>query len=847
MQYDGSWRLYLPEEDEEARGKERHTPACLANGKMATLVALGKHKGVDFERSVIAPSPTAAVDEGPMLEALETFTSGTARLFERRRIEDGGETTRYVLKRAELQMNTGTFQSVHDVVRYDREHGNNESSEGGSDSQGEDGSSSVVAEIACSSFPLRQYPYVTMHTYRVRVRQKDPESEDAVGTEDGSARFFHEVRAPRQVAHTARFSSDTILMADGGRSVYMFSATASLPLTSGSALAALGALSRPGMTMCSSTCYLWEKEEEQVAFENRGFNVSGADSGVGFDAIDMRNGKVVETYDGDEEESTKPKIREYRFHAVTCTMTSFDTSDPETESKRVLLTLVARGAASRPGNGDGKIYKHLRSEHTLAWDAVWGTNVTIAPKLGITEDESRRLTAFKRNVRYALYNIYSSVRGGVERPFQPFGSGGDASVVDANSVDVASTSSRSFQDGELWFLPCLMALKPHATRAVLDARYAELPRAMRLAATYGRRGAMFPYRDRSAGGNSVAVFWDAASVTHVFNTALVGVNAWDYYRVTQDRDWLQSTGYPLLQGVANFAASVFSSDGISNSKYELTPSVALDGRKGAHNAFAVNACRLALKAATEAAYVLGLGVRREWTEVLNNALPITFQRPSSALANVFKMDAEHEAYEGPVRVAEPLMILSNTYSRLYLPRSGSVQQRTLRNNLAYYRTVLENSGTEGRAINLALRAYVEGLLAQEADDEETGVSKTETFFARMEKLTEACEANTADDTWGNLALSAFGERASRRSDKRKQELNDVNASALLIWTLLGAAAGARVVGGVTDTRFVYEDMKLEMARTRKMPVTWKDIRVTRVADGRTTALVTNELTYPPPS
>jgi hypothetical protein len=36
--------------------------------------------------------------------------------------------------------------------------------------------------------------------------------------------------------------------------------------------------------------------------------------------------------------------------------------------------------------------------------------------------------------------------------------------------------------------------------------------------------------------------WDAEVPLLLFNTALVGANAWSYYRLTHDRDWLIDVG-----------------------------------------------------------------------------------------------------------------------------------------------------------------------------------------------------------------------------------------------------------------------------------------------------------------
>jgi hypothetical protein len=51
-----------------------------------------------------------------------------------------------------------------------------------------------------------------------------------------------------------------------------------------------------------------------------------------------------------------------------------------------------------------------------------------------------------------------------------------------------------------------------------------------------------------------------------------------------------------------------------------------------------------------------------------------------------------------------------------------------------------------------------------------------------------------------------------------------------------------VLGGITDTQFVYEEMRLEVARHRKMPATWRDIRITHLGGSTDNVLVANEST-----
>jgi len=839
MEYDGSWQLRLPGGggteaasqlfDSFSSSSRPPPPPYLANGKLAILPAFGIESGVRAHKTLLVNDRNRC-GNGTFGNAEETFGFMTVRLFDRiydEPVASGTDlvTRRHVMTAAKLHMGTGTYECAYDVL-IDRRVGGSTDSNKPNDSTVVETTrlGSISSEIA----PLRQFPHVALQSVRLRVR-------DDAEIDPAEMGVFHELSAPLSTKG-ARFSSNTILLSENGdddkkknKSAYVFSATDS--------------------TMAVSSTYLWDADDDSGtsgAFTHQGFNVD-THSAASYSSATAFTRLKIETGEGrgkaviEEDGSTS---KEYRFHVLTCAMARSDTTTTTTfcgggegqdhapleETKRVLLTVMGRGLRSRPGQGDGRVHAYLRTEHARAWDVTWSTNVIVTPKLGITATESERLNKFKRHLRYALYNVYSSIRGGVDRPLNPASSSG-------SYVDLKGNAA---SEGDLWFLPCLTVLKPTAARASLDARKEELPHATQIAHAFGHKGAKFPYATNKTNG----VLWDAAAVTHVFNTALVAVNAWNYYRVSQDRDWLQMTGFPVIQAVANFTASVFETDPDTGT-LKLTPSAVVDGRKGAHNAFAVNACLLALKAAVEAAYVLSLGVRREWTEVLSNAHPITFQVPSTALAPVFKFDDEHVAYRGPIRIAEPLLNLTTTYSRFYLPRNAVDREETIVRNLAYYDVLLGDSGSRDVPENVLLRAHAEGVLAQlpGGDGEnitEIARERTETFFARLEAFLES----TAEPLWGNLDLNPARRKNNQDQASALDDLNDLNASAMLLLTVLGAAAGVRVAGGVTDTRFVYEELRTEAARNRKLPKTWRDIRVTRLGGGSSTAVVVNELAYP---
>jgi hypothetical protein len=244
---------------------------------------------------------------------------------------------------------------------------------------------------------------------------------------------------------------------------------------------------------------------------------------------------------------------------------------------------------------------------------------------------------------------------------------------------------------------------------------------------------------------------------------------------------------------------------------------------------------LTIKAAIEASYALRKETRREWTNIHGNAAPIFFDRPnSSALHSVFRFDESHEPYE-QVQTAEPLFNLMSLYYQIFFPRGRNIQQ-ALQNNVIYYDEVTQEAGSRHDPLNAAIFAYMEGMLAQ-GDS-----SKADSFFDELENFLDVLGVNDDDNPW--QVLKSLDKKDNVTFSSPELATSDVTYSAALVWIVLSTMGGARFAGGITDTQFVYEELRLAWARSRKMPRTWKNLRLSGLGDTHDVALVLNELTYP---
>ncbi len=85
--------------------------------------------------------------------------------------------------------------------------------------------------------------------------------------------------------------------------------------------------------------------------------------------------------------------------------------------------------------------------HERAWDALWQSDIVIEG-----DDEAQRA------VRFALFNLYGSVREGSRRSVAPMG------------LTSAGYGGHIFWDAETWIFPPLLVLHPELARQMLDYR-----------------------------------------------------------------------------------------------------------------------------------------------------------------------------------------------------------------------------------------------------------------------------------------------------------------------------------------------------------------------------------------
>jgi len=340
----------------------------------------------------------------------------------------------------------------------------------------------------------------------------------------------------------------------------------------------------------------------------------------------------------------------YSFCIVASTCTSEQYEDPHNEAERLSIYAMLEGK------------DRLLMRHKQAWDVLWQGNVTITGNPQVTRD-----------IRFALYHLYSFARAGTGYSLSPMGLSG------------LGYNGHVFWDTELWMYPPLLMLQPDIARSLLDYRYDRLEAAKQNAFAHGYKGAMFPWESAGDGSEDTPV-WALTGPFEHHITGCIGWAFWKYFEVTQDKEWLAQKGYPVLKEIANYWASRVERNGPG--RYNINNVVAADewAENVDNNAFTNAVAILSLQYASQAANVLGLVADADWTHVADNIPILSFEGG---------VTREHATYTGEE-------IKQADVNLLAYPLGYITDDKQIRKDLEYYEPRMSPTGPAMGAAILSL-------------------------------------------------------------------------------------------------------------------------------------------------
>ncbi len=339
-----------------------------------------------------------------------------------------------------------------------------------------------------------------------------------------------------------------------------------------------------------------------------------------------------------EKSLKKGNTFEFAWTGAECSTQDFD--DPQTESERFVIFNLLTPRTD------------LLNQHKKLWEELWYGDIVIEGNL---EDQL--------DVRLALYHLYAFSRGDSDLSIAPMG------------LSSQNYNGHIFWDTELWMFPPLLMLNQDIARSLVNYRSDRLDKAKEKAINFGYKGAMFPWESDDTGEEATPA-WALTGTFEHHITADVAIAFWNYYRVTQNRDWLKERGYPLLKEVADYwvSRSHKNEDGSYSIKNvvganEFAPNVD-------DNAFTNGSAITALQYATEAAKTVGESANPDWANVASKIRILKFPDGTTK---------EHATYDGE-------RIKQADVNLLTYPLDVVNDEATVLQDLKYYEPKLAEEG-----------------------------------------------------------------------------------------------------------------------------------------------------------
>ena len=333
--------------------------------------------------------------------------------------------------------------------------------------------------------------------------------------------------------------------------------------------------------------------------------------------------------------------KSYSFCIVGTSISSAHHDDPLNEAERLTIFAKLEGR------------DRLIAFHEKAWADLWKSDIQI-------EGDAQS----QQDIHSMLYHLYSFAREGNSFSPSPMGLSG------------LGYNGHVFWDTDIWMFPVYLVLHPEIARSLMDYRFERLEAAKRNAFSHGFKGAMYPWESAGTGVEETPV-WALSGPFEHHITACVALAAWNYYCVTQDKNWLREKGWPILSATADFWASRVERNGMG--KYDIKNVVAADewAENVDNNAFTNAAAKANLQNAVKAAQLLGITTNPDWELVAQNIPVLKF--PDG-------ITKEHATYKGEgIKQAD--------VNLLAYPLKEITDQKQLKSDLEYYNTRVPDAGT----------------------------------------------------------------------------------------------------------------------------------------------------------
>lgn len=275
----------------------------------------------------------------------------------------------------------------------------------------------------------------------------------------------------------------------------------------------------------------------------------------------------------------------YKFSIVASATSTEHYEDPHNEAERLTVFAMLEGR------------DRLMKRHQQAWDKLWESDIIIEGDVEV-----------QRDVRFAVYHLYSFARKGTAYSLSPMGLSG------------LGYNGHVFWDTEIWMYPALLILQPEIAKSLLDYRFERLDAAKQNAFSHGYDGAMYPWESAGDGSEDTPIWALTGPFQHHISGDIAWAH-WKYYQVTKDKEWLRTRGYPVIKEVADFWISRVERNG--KNRYDINNVIGANEWEENidNNAYTNGMAITSLQFATKAAKELGMTPNPDWAHVAEN-IPI---------------------------------------------------------------------------------------------------------------------------------------------------------------------------------------------------------------------------------
>ena len=375
----------------------------------------------------------------------------------------------------------------------------------------------------------------------------------------------------------------------------------------------------------------------------------------------------------------------YSFAVVGSVVSSGHYEDPHNEAERLTIYAMLEGR------------DRLLKRHLSAWEELWQSDIEV--------EDDPELT---RDIRFALYHLYSFARKGTAYSLSPMGLSG------------LGYNGHVFWDTEIWMYPPLLVLQPDIARSILEYRFERLEAAKQNAFAHGYDGAMYPWESAGDGSEDTPVWALTGPFQHHISGDIAWAH-WKYYQVTQDKEWLAERGWPVIKEVADFWTSRVEREG--EGQYNINNVIGANEWEENidNNAYTNGMAITSLRYAHQAALELGKTPDPDWLHVADNIPILKFEDGTTR---------ENATYNG-------VMIKQADVNLLAYPMNIVNKEEDIRRDLDYYTPRMSPDGP-------AMGNAILSLLYNRLGDSE----KASAIFSDSYKLNEVPPFGVISETAG---------------------------------------------------------------------------------------------------